>query len=172
LLVFPAFVIYACQRGQKRLLQPDSLEKLAQVGKPIWWYTLHRATNTLALLALTFALFSGKMMDETWLPEGALHHFWYYAHLVSWLVMVGAISLHLLMNAKVGGSPWLLSMLTWQFRDKDSPTLWPAHVSQWWSQVQQGAWTNWFQPMTAMIALEILILVSIVAGWIIPLFKY
>ncbi|NJL40741.1 MAG: cytochrome b/b6 domain-containing protein [Leptolyngbyaceae cyanobacterium SM1_4_3] len=172
LLVFPAFVIYAFHRGQKRLMQSDSLSKLTQVGKPIWWYTLNRVTNTLALLALTFALFSGKMMDETWLPEGKLHHFWYYTHLVSWLVMVGAIALHLLINAKVGGSPLLLSMLTWQFRDKDSPTLWPAHVSQWWSQVQQGAWTNWFQPMTAMIVLEILILVTIVAGWIIPLFKY
>jgi hypothetical protein len=112
LLVFPAFVIYAFHRGQKRLIQSDSLSKLVQVGQPIWWYTLNRLTNTLALLALTFALFSGKMMDETWLPEGELHHGWYYAHLISWVVMVGAIALHLLMNAKVGGAPLLLSMLT------------------------------------------------------------
>jgi hypothetical protein len=62
LLIFPAFAIYAFHRGQKRLMQPDSLGKLAQVGKPIWWYTLNRVTNTLALLALTFALFSGKAM--------------------------------------------------------------------------------------------------------------
>jgi hypothetical protein len=171
LLVFPAFVIYAFHRGQKRLIQPDSLSKLAQLGKPIWWYTLNRVTNTLALLALTFALFSGKMMNETWLPKGELDHRWYYAHLISWVVMVGAIALHLLMNAKVGGSPLLLSMLTWQFRDKDSPTLWPTHVSQWWSQVQQGARIRGFQPMTAMVVLEIAILVSIVAAWIIPLLK-
>jgi hypothetical protein len=164
-------VIYAFHRGQRRLMQPNSLGKLAQVGTPIWWYTLNRAMNTLALLALTFALFSGKMMDETWLPEGELTHRWYYAHLISWVVMVGAIALHVLMNAKVGGAPLLLSMLTWQFRDKDSPALWTAHVSQWWSEVQQGAWARWFQPMTAMIALEIIILVSIVAAWIIPLFK-
>jgi hypothetical protein len=83
----------------------------------------------------------------------------------------GAIALHLLMNAKVGGAPLLLSMLRWQFREQDSPGLWPAHVSRWWSGVQQGAWTRWFQPVTAMTALEIAILVSIVAAWIIPLLK-
>lgn len=171
LLIFPAFVIYAFHRGQKRLLQPTSVSKLTQVGKPIWWYTLNRVINTLALLALTFALFSGKMMDETWLPNGELTHAWYSAHLISWVVMVSAIALHLLMNAKVGGAPLLLSMLTWQFRDKDRPGLWPAHLSQWWSDVRQGAWTRWFQPITAMIALEIAILASIVVAWIIPLFK-
>lgn len=171
LLIFPAFVIYAFHRGQKRLMQPDSLGKLAKVGKPIWWYTLNRVTNTLALLALTFALFSGKMMDETWLPKGELSHAWYYAHLISWVVMVSVIALHLLLNAKVGGTPLLVSMLTWQFRAKDNPTLWPAHLSQWWLDVRQGAWARWFQPMTAMIALEIAILVSIVSAWIVSLIK-
>ncbi|MCM1984402.1 cytochrome b/b6 domain-containing protein [Lyngbya confervoides] len=169
LLIFPAFVIYAFHRGQRRLIQPDSLSKLAQVGKPIWWYTLNRISNTLVLLALTFALFSGKMMDETWLPQGELNHAWYFAHLISWGVMVGAIALHLLINAKVGGSPFLLSMLTWQLRDKDSPTLWPAHVSQWWVQVRRGAWVGWVPPMTKMSVLEIAIWMSIAAAWILPL---
>ena len=171
LLIFPAFVIYAFHRGQRRLVQPGSLGKLAEVGKPIWWYTFNRVTNTLSLLALTFALFSGKMMDETWLPKGELNHAWYYAHLISWVVMVGMLLVHVLMNAKVGGSPLLLSMLTWQCRDKDSPALWPAHLSEWWLEIRQGAWTRWFQPITAMITLEIAILVTIVAGWIIPLLK-
>jgi len=31
-------------------------------------YQLHRLTNTLALFGLNFALLSGKMMDEKWLP--------------------------------------------------------------------------------------------------------
>ena len=172
LLIFPAFVVYAFHRGQRRLVQPDTLDKLTQVGKPVWWYTLNRITNTLALLALTFALFSGKMMGSDWLPDGELDHAWYYAHLISWVVMVLAVALHLLMNVKVGGSPLLLSMLTWQFRDKDSPTHWPVQVSQWWAAVQQGSWQGWFQPMTSMIALEIAILVSMVAAWIIPLFKH
>ena len=171
LLIFPALVVYACRPGQRRLVQPDTFKKLAQVGKPIWWYTLNRITNTFALLALTFALFSGKMMGSSWLPAGELSHAWYYAHLISWVVMVLSLALHLLMNAKVGGAPLLLSMLTWRFRDKDSPAHWPNHLSQWWAVTQQGAWQGWFQPMTAMIALEISILVSLVAAWIIPLFK-
>lgn len=165
LLIFPAFVLYAFHRGQRRLLQPNSLGKLVQVGTPIWWYTLNRLVNTLSLVSLTFALFSGKMMDETWLPKGELTHGWYYAHLISWLVMVSTIALHLLMNAKVGGSPLLLSMLTGQFRDKDSPALWPAHLSQWWLATRQGAWRGWFQPLTAISILEISIWVSLIAAW-------
>jgi hypothetical protein len=171
LLVFPVFAIYTFNRGQRRLIQPDSLSKLAQVGRPIWWYTLSRIANTLALIALTFALFSGKMMDDTWLPKGELTHFWYSVHLISWVVMVGTIGLHLLMNARVGGAPLLLSMLSWQFRDKDRPGLWLAHFSQWWSAVRQGSWTRWFQPITPTIVLEIAILGSLVAAWIMPLFK-
>jgi len=169
LLIFPVFLVYACHRGQKRLLQPDSLSKLTQIGKPIWWYTLNRLINTLALLALTFALFSGKMMGETWLPKGELTHGWYYAHLISWVVMVAVIALHLLINAKVGGLPLLLSMLNAQFREKDSPALWPAHLVQGWSAVQQGTWIRWFQPLTATIVLVLSLLISWVAAWILPL---
>jgi hypothetical protein len=171
LLIFPAFVIYAFHRGQRRLVQPDSLTKLTQIGKPIWWYTLNRFTNTFTLLALTFAVFSGKMMNSTWLPKGELDHAWYYAHLTGWVIMVGAIALHLLMNAKVGGVPLLLSMLNWQFRDKDSPKLWSQHLSQWWVSFRQGSWSTWFQPLSALVFLEIVILFSIIAAWIIPIFK-
>lgn len=171
LLIFPAFVLYAFHRGQKRLIQPGSFANLAHIGKPIWWYTLNRFTNTLALLALTFALFSGKMMDETWLPEGELTHAWYYAHLISWVIMVIAIALHLLMNARVGGSPLLLSMLNWRFRQKDSPTLWLAHTSSWWSNVRQVSWSKWLQSITVLPLLEFSILMSIAAAWIISLTK-
>ncbi len=171
LLIFPAFVLYAFHRGQKRLVQPDSFAKLTRVGKPIWWYTLSRFTNTFALLALTFALFSGKMMDETWLPKGELNHTWYYAHLIAWIIMVVAIAFHLLMNARVGGAPLLLSMLNWQFREKDSPTLWPVHISQWWTSFRQGSWSNWFKSASALIVLEFAILISLAAAWIVPLFK-
>lgn len=171
LLIFPTFVIYAFHRGQKRLVQPDSLTKLTQVGQPIWWYTLNRFTNTFALFALTFALFSGKMMDETWLPKGELNHAWYYAHLIGWVIMVAVIALHLLMNAKVGGAPLLLSMLSWQFRDKDSPKLWVVHLSQWWDNLCKSSWSKWFQSPRILVVLEIAILLSIAAAWIVPLFK-
>lgn len=171
LLIFPAFVLYAFHRGQQRLVQPGSLTTLARVGTPIWWYTLNRFTNTFTLLALTFALFTGKMMDETWLPKGELDHAWYYAHLIAWGVVVSAIALHLLMNAKVGGAPLLLSMLNWKFHHRDSPALWPAHVSQWWLSRRQGSWSNWVQSAGRLAGLEIAILLSIIAAWIIPLLK-
>ncbi len=170
LLIFPAFVLYAFRQGQRRLVQPDSLAKLSQLGKPIWWYTLNRLTNTFTLLALTFALFSGKMMDDTWLPKGELNHAWYYAHLTAWVIMVIAIALHLLMNAKVGGAPLLLSMLNWKFREQDSPKLWPSYLSQWRLRVQQGSWVTWFSPHP-LIGLETAILLSLIAAWIISLFK-
>lgn len=172
LLIFPAFVLYSFHRGSQRLIQPDSMAQLNHVGKPIWWYTLNRFTNTSALIALTFALFSGKMMDSTWLPKGELNHAWYYVHLISWVVMVSAIAIHLLMNAKVGGAPLLLSVLNWRFREKDSPKLWSNHVTNWWSEVHKGSWLTWFQPVSALIMLEIAILLSLVAAWIIPIFKY
>lgn len=175
LLIFPAFVIYAFHRGQKGLAQPGSMAKLSQTGKPIWWYTLSRFTNTLTLIALTFALFSGKMMDETWLPKGELNHAWYYAHLVSWVVMVVVIALHLLMNARVGGSPLLLSMVNWRFRQQDSPKRWPTHVSSYltkgWSHNWQKFWQNRFQFKSALLLLELFILGSIVAAWAISLAK-
>jgi hypothetical protein len=171
LLIFPVFVWYSFHRGQKRLLQPNSLGQLTQSRQPIWWYTLNRFTNTLSLIALTFALFSGKMMDETWLPQGELDHGWYYAHLISWGVMVGAIALHLLMNARVGGAPLLLSMLKWHYFEKDSPRLWPTHLANWWSLVRSKSWLYWLSSVTTLPVLELLILISLVSAWIIPLFK-
>ncbi|MEO0987489.1 MAG: cytochrome b/b6 domain-containing protein [Cyanobacteria bacterium J06639_14] len=172
LLIFPVFVFYAFHRGQQRLVQPDSLAKLMQIGQPIGWYTLNRLINTLSLVALTFALFSGKMMSEKWLPQGELEHRWYYAHLISWVVMVAAIALHLLMNAKVGGAPLLLSMLSWQFQAKDSPKLWPDHLTAWWSHLRKNFWPLWFQPTSALMMLEMTIFVSLIFAWIIPLFNY
>jgi hypothetical protein len=153
------------------LIQPNSFERLTQVGKPIWWYTLNRFINTLTLLALTFALFTGKMMDETWLPEGELNHTWYYAHLIGWVLMIVAIALHLLINAKIGGLPLLLSMLNWKFRAQDSPKLWTAQISRWWLTIRQGSWSVWFQLPRILLLLELLILLSIISAWIIPLFK-
>ena len=172
LLIFPVFVFYSFHRGQQRLVQPDSFAKLRQIGQPIWWYTLNRFTNTLSLIALTFALFSGKMMSEKWLPKGELDHAWYYAHLISWVVVVVAIALHLLMNAKVGGAPLLLSMLRWQFHAKDSPLLWTTHITGWLSHFQWDSWLGWVRSTSTLIILEAIILVSLIAAWIIPIFSY
>lgn len=171
LLIFPPFVLYAFHRGQRRLIQPDSLAQLAHVGKPIWWYTLNRLLNTFALIALAFALFSGRMMNETWLPKGELNHAWYYAHLISWVIMVAAIALHLLMNAKVGGIPLLLSMFNGRFRDQDSPARWPARLSQWWLAIRQGSGITGLQKPRFLFGLEMALLLSVVAAWLVPLLK-
>ena len=172
LLIFPAFVHYAFQRGQRRLVQPDSFDKLTQVGQStIWWHTLNRLTNTLALLALTFALFSGKMMDETWLPKGELDHIWYYSHLISWVVMVAIVALHLLVNARVGGSSLLLSMWNIKFRAKDAPQLWPKNVLIWWRNARHCSWTERFYALAALPQLELVVLAILFLAWAISLLK-
>ncbi|NJK63883.1 MAG: cytochrome b/b6 domain-containing protein [Synechococcaceae cyanobacterium SM2_3_1] len=169
LLIFPFFMIYACHQGQKKLWQPDSLSKLLQVGRPIWWYTLSRISNTLSLLALTFALFSGKMMDEDWLPEGELDHFWYYAHLWSWVIMVSSVVWHILMNAKIGGLPFLLSIFRLRFRDHDHPSHWSHHISQWLTNFSWNSAIFWVQKNPLYSGLEITVLMSLVVAWMIPL---
>ncbi|MGF1522846.1 MAG: cytochrome b/b6 domain-containing protein [Leptolyngbyaceae cyanobacterium] len=172
LLIFPAFVLYSFRRGQQRLVQSDAIAKLTRIGKPIWWHTLNRCVNTLALLALTFALFTGKMMDETWLPNGELDHRWYYAHLIAWVVMANAIALHLLMNAKVGGVPVLRSMLSWRFHTNDSPKLWPTHCATWWSNIRLSSRPKKSQSSVLLRILERGILASLIAAWIISFLRY
>lgn len=170
LLLFPFFALYSLRRGSARLIQPNSLEKLGQLDRPIGWYTLHRLANTLALLALTFALFSGKMMSEKWLPQGELNHGWYYAHLLSWVVLVVCIALHLLMSAKVGGMPLLLSIWRWRYLPQESPTLWWQQVQTWWQNRPLNSLLHG-HPNRLLKALESLILGAIVAAWVISLIK-
>jgi hypothetical protein len=171
LLIFPLFVIYAFNWGRQRLIQSNSLTKLTQFGKPIWWYSLHRLVNTLAILALTFAVFSGKMMDEKWLPQGELNHFWYYAHLIAWLVLVISIALHLLISIKVGGLPLMLSMLNWRFRSQDSPKLWRRHLSNWRNNFGMTTVKQWLVSISLLKVIEIFVLSTIFLAWIISLIK-
>ncbi|MBD1846438.1 cytochrome b/b6 domain-containing protein [Cyanobacteria bacterium FACHB-63] len=123
-LFAPLFVIYSVWRGRKKLVQKDSIAQLSNIRKPIWWISLQRLTNTLMLLAIIFAAISGKLMDETWLPTGELHHLAYSLHLTAWATMLVCLALHLLMSAKVGGVPLLLSMSSLKVRSDDHPKLW------------------------------------------------
>ncbi len=125
------FAIYSIRAGSKRLVQPDSLNKLTQVGKPIWWVTLQRLGNTLMLIAAIFALVSGKFQDENWLPNGEVNHVWYYIHLIAWCGIIASLAIHILMSIKVGGIPLILSMVDTQFRPEDSPAKWPEKVKAW-----------------------------------------
>jgi thiosulfate reductase cytochrome b subunit len=107
------------------------LKQLTEVGKPIWWYTLQRITNTVMLLAALFSVISGKFQDENWLPQRELNHTAYYIHLIAWIVIVLALFTHLLMSTKVGGFPLLLSMFDTNYRPEDNPRLWRDKILNW-----------------------------------------
>jgi hypothetical protein len=124
LLVFPLLAIYSFYAGEKLLAQTNSWRQLSKFDRPVWWYSLHRISNTLMLLAATWSLISGRMMKEEWLPNRELDHFWYYCHLSGWLILVVCLLLHLLTIIKVGGIPLILSILSWQYTPEDSPSLW------------------------------------------------
>jgi hypothetical protein len=53
--------------------------------------------------------------------------------------------LHLLMSAKVGGIPLLLSILSYQFRPKDSPALWRENILQWWYGLRPTLAKEWLK---------------------------
>lgn len=136
--VFPFLTLYSFHAGNKKLLQPDSLQKLTQIGKPIWWVSLQRIANTLMLIASVLAVLSGRMMKEEWLPTGQLNHSWYYLHLIAWMVMVGCLAIHVLMSSKVGGLPLLLSIFSWKVRPEDSPKAWSTRLRNWFNDLSHN----------------------------------
>ena len=171
LLIFPLFALYAFHRGQKRLIQPDSFKKLTAKAKPIWWYTLHRFVNTLSILAVTSAVCSGRMMDEKWLPQGELNHSWYYAHLISWLILVICLALHVLMSIKVGSLPLIFSMVNLKFRSKDNPALWREHFNNWRSNFDMVVVKQWLSSLSLLKIIEIFVFIAIISALIVSLIK-
>lgn len=129
--VFIGFAIYSLKAGRSRLVRSDSWQHLQQLGKPVWWYALHRIANTAMLLSLGLSVVSGKFQSEEWLPQGELNHGWYFVHLGAWVLVVLAIVLHVLLGAKVGGVPLLLSMLETHYRPEESPALWKEKILAW-----------------------------------------
>lgn len=124
LLILPVFALYSFHLGYRRLLQEQSFTQLKQIGTPGSWISIHHFTNTLMLLAATFAALTGRMMKEKWLPAGEVDHQWYLAHLVAWICVFLSLALHLLLGAKVGGVPLLVSMFNWRKRNEDTPDSW------------------------------------------------
>ncbi len=171
LLMLPIFVIYIFHRQKQKIIQSNTFNQLSLINKPIWWYSLHRLINTFNIFALTFAVFSGKMMDEQWLPDGELDHLWYYLHLMSLIIMVVSISLHILMSLKIGGYPLILSMMKYEFREKDHPYLWINNCRYFFS--------NWLVIIkresmilpSFLFKLESTILIIIFTAWLISLIK-
>jgi hypothetical protein len=128
LLFLPFFAFYSFHVGYRRLIQEQSFSQLKQIGQPVWWISVHRFANTLMLLAATFAVVTGRMMKEEWLPAGELYRQWYLAHLVAWACVFISLLLHMLMGAKVGGVPLLISMFNWKTRGEDRLLSWPQEV--------------------------------------------
>jgi len=170
LLSLPPLLLYACHRGAGRLAQPDSVAKLSQLDRPIGRYSLHRLINTAMLLALTFAVFTGKMMDVYWLPLGELQHAWYTAHLISWVVMVLAIAAHLLSGLAIGGVPFLQSIWHRRYRRGESPKLWRSQLRCWWD-----GWPTlrreWRRLPLRLQSFELAIALAWVAAWIAPVLR-
>jgi Prokaryotic cytochrome b561 len=123
-LALAVFALYCFHIGYRRLVQAKSLTHLQEIGKPIWWISLQRLTNTMLLLSATFAVATGRMMQSEWLPNSELNSKWYIGHLISWVFMVIGIAIHLLMSAKVGGLPLLLSIYNWKISNEDMPNTW------------------------------------------------
>lgn len=128
------FATYSLYAGRKRLLQPRELNQLTQIGRPTWWYALHRLANTIMLMAVGLAVVSGKFQDENWLPRGEDNHVWYYVHLTAWVLVLWALVIHVLMGAKVGGTALLLSMFNPKYRANDSPAVWYRKGMNWFRQ--------------------------------------
>jgi hypothetical protein len=101
------FGLYALSAGRVRLRQP---------------------ANALALLALGLAVGSGKLMDEDWLRDGQLQHLVYSVHLLAWLLIGLAVTLHLAAVLQRGGWPLARSMASVQVRPGDLPGNWVDQI--------------------------------------------
>jgi len=158
LLFIPVFALYSFHIGYRRLVQEQSFSQLKQLGKPVWWTSVHRFANTLMLLAVTFAVVTGRMMKEEWLPAGEIYHQWYLAHLMAWVSVFISLALHLLMGAKVGGVPLLVSMFSWKIRDEDTPLSWLRGVKIKHSSL-------------VLKVLEAMVIGGIIMAFILPVFN-
>ena len=101
------FGFYALTAGRVRLRQP---------------------ANAIALLALSLAVGSGKLMQENWLRDGRLDHIVYAVHLLAWLLIALAVSMHITAVLQRGGLPLVRSMASLQLRPGDRPGQWCTQI--------------------------------------------
>jgi hypothetical protein len=97
------FTLYALTAGRARLRQP---------------------ANAPALLALALAVGSGKLMEEDWLRDGQFDHLVYSIHLLAWLLIAIAVTLHVVGVLQRGGWHLARSMASLQLRPGDLPGHW------------------------------------------------
>lgn len=134
------FIVYSVWAGHRRLVQRNSLSQLTKVGKPAWWYTLHRLVNTGLLIVGILVVLSGDALEDDALMGGRFSGIAYSLHLIGWIGMMWLTLCHFLLSLKVGGAPLLLSVLSTKVRPKDTPTYWPhkllAEVSRGQTRVR------------------------------------
>ncbi|MBE9240153.1 cytochrome b/b6 domain-containing protein [Synechocystis salina LEGE 00031] len=153
LFMFP-FAIYCFHLGDRRLWSDQSWEQLRKPGTPGFWLALQRLANTLMLVALTMAVVTGRMMQESWLPQKQLNHLPYLFHLLAWLVVVLCLGFHLLFSAKVGGIPLWRSMVSWGRRAKDNPQQWLRDF-RWQLSAKSLQWLQWLVLAGLLFALTV-----------------
>jgi len=98
--------LYALSAGRLRLRQPAN------------------ALALVALVALVLAVGSGKLMDEDWLRDGQFQQLVYSVHLLAWLLIALAVTLHVASVLQRGGLPLARSMASVQLRPGDLPGNW------------------------------------------------
>ena len=89
---------------------------------------LRQPAHALPLLALVLAVGSGKLMDEDWLRDGQFDHLVYGIHLLAWLLIAVAVSLHVTGVLRRGGWTLARSMASLQVRSGDLPGNWFAQI--------------------------------------------
>ena len=92
---------------------------------------LNQAANAAALLGLTLAVGSGKLMKEDWLRNSQLGHIVYSLHLLAWLLIAGAVFWHLAAVMRKGGTALATSAFQLKVRNNDLPQYWPRQVWRW-----------------------------------------
>lgn len=125
------FILYSLWAGRRRLIQLKSLSQLTKIGKPVWWYVLHRIVNTSLLIFGSLAVLSGDKIDDDALRNGIFSDWAYTLHVLAWLGLVLGTLFHILLSLKVGGMPLLLSIVSLKVRSNDRPIHWPQRLYNW-----------------------------------------
>jgi hypothetical protein len=79
-------------------------------------------------VSLVLAVGSGKLMDEDWLRDGQFQQLVYSVHLLAWLLIALAVTLHVASVLQRGGLPLARSMASVQLRPGDLPGNWLEQI--------------------------------------------
>jgi Fe2+ transport system protein B len=87
--------------------------------------------------------------------------------------MICCLPIHILMSAKVVGTPLLLSMLLWKFRHEDSPRNWFSRLRGWFSNFPnhlQAGINQFVQGSLILKIVEVVVFGGVITAFVLPLF--